>query len=87
MDLDTRFDLDVFRSHEERIAMIRDPDCPLEVRRITAEHDLDPEVQLQAMRQEELAKRLNITQSTVNKRIAKCLKKLNESSGGIFNEA
>lgn len=43
-NLDTRFDLDVFRSHEERIAMIRDPDCPLEVRRITAEHDLDPEV-------------------------------------------
>ena len=38
-------------------------------------------------RQEELAKNLNITQSTVNKRIAKCLKKLNESSGGIFNEA
>ena len=37
-------------------------------------------------RQEELAKNLNITQSTVNKRIAKCLKKLNESSGGIFNE-
>ncbi len=44
MDLDTRFDLDVFRSHEERIAMIRDLDCPLEVKRITAEHDLDPEV-------------------------------------------
>ena len=35
-------------------------------------------------RQEELAKNLNITQSTVNKRIAKCLKKLNESSGGIL---
>ena len=44
MDLDNKFSLDVFRSMEERIVMIRDPDCPIDVRRIVAEHDLDPGV-------------------------------------------
>jgi organic radical activating enzyme len=44
MDLDNKFSLDVFRSHEERILMVQDADCPVEVRRIVAEHDLDPEV-------------------------------------------
>ena len=39
------------------------------------------------LRQAELAEARNITQSAVNKRIAQCLRKLNESSGGIFNEA
>ena len=43
-NLDTRFDLDLFRSMDERVAMIQDPDCPVEVRQIVAEHDLDPHV-------------------------------------------
>lgn len=39
------------------------------------------------MRQADLAEARDITQSAVNKRIAHCLRKLHESSGGIFNEA
>ena len=39
------------------------------------------------LRQAELAEARNITQSAVNKRIDQCLRKLNESSGGVFNEA
>lgn len=44
MDLNDNFDLNTFRSHNERIEMIQHPDCPIEVRRIVAEHDLDHDV-------------------------------------------
>lgn len=38
-------------------------------------------------KQDELARMRNLTQSAINKRIAKCLRALSNSSGGIFNEA
>ena len=39
------------------------------------------------LKQAELAEARNLTQSAVNKQIAKCLKQLHERSGGIFHEA
>tara|TARA_B110000305_G_scaffold242206_1_gene321201 strand:+ start:10393 stop:12054 length:1662 start_codon:yes stop_codon:yes gene_type:complete len=39
-----KFDLDIFRTTDERIKMINDPDCPIEVMLIVAEHDLDQAV-------------------------------------------
>ena len=39
-----RFDLSVFRDTTDRIKMIQDPECPLEVFRVVAEFDQDQEV-------------------------------------------
>jgi MoaA/NifB/PqqE/SkfB family radical SAM enzyme len=44
MNLDQRFKLDVFRSADERIEMINHDECPIEVKRIVAEWDLDQDV-------------------------------------------
>lgn len=39
------------------------------------------------IKQQEMAEKKGITQSAVNKQIAKCLNKLNDSCGGIFYDA
>jgi len=38
------FDLEIFRTSAERITMINEPNCPVDVMLIVAEHDQDPEV-------------------------------------------
>ena len=68
--IDNKFDLDVWRNLEERIAMVLDPACPESVFKIVVQHDLDMEV-VEAVGFnpncpdyliKDIAKRLNITE-------------------------
>jgi len=46
IDTDNKFDLSVFRTSEQRIDMVQDPECPKDVLESVIEHDLDKSVVL-----------------------------------------
>ena len=41
---DSRFDLSIWRSSQDRIKMVIDPDCPRDILEIVITHDLDDDV-------------------------------------------
>lgn len=43
---DNKFDLSIWRSMDQRIEMVQDPDCPVEVIEVVIEHDEDQQVVL-----------------------------------------
>lgn len=55
IDDNNKFDLSVFRTSDQRIEMVQDPDCPKDVLERVVEHDLDTSVILGVL----LAKRLD----------------------------
>ena len=69
-----RFDLSVFRDTADRIKMIQDPECPLEVFRVVAEFDQDQEVLVELYLlnikdnqvQQHLSERIELTQEQLD---------------------
>jgi len=54
IDENNKFDLSVFRTSEQRIEMVQDPDCPKDILQRVVEHDLDTSVILGVLLAKEL---------------------------------
>lgn len=73
---DNKFDLSIWRSSDQRIKMVQDPDCPREVLDVVIDHDLDDDVvfatllakQIDDELLDKLCKRYNCTRENLDRR-------------------